>query len=95
MLRCFYSRGWRRFDWPNHRYVNKADTDITAIAFVLDPELGKINTPHGEVSFLQMVGITTNEYEQLKQNPKTTETKKLVEQLQQTNELFITDLKRK
>lgn len=72
-----------------------SDTDITAIAFVLDPELGKINTPHGEVSFLQMVGITTAEYEQLKQNPKTSETKKLMEQLQQTNEFLITDLKRK
>lgn len=34
------------------------DTNLTAIAFVLDPELGKIQTPHGEVQFLQMVGIT-------------------------------------
>lgn len=71
------------------------DTDITALAFVTDPELGKINTPHGEVSFLQMVGLTTSEYEQLKQNPKISETEKLLEKLRQTNELLITDLKRK
>ena len=71
------------------------DTDITALAFVIDPELGKIETPHGEVMFLQMVGITTAEYEALKQNPKTNETQKLIEKLKQTNELLITDLSRK
>jgi hypothetical protein len=61
------------------------DTEITALAFVLDPELGKIETPHGEVMFLQMVGLTTNEYEELKQNPKTNETEKLIEKLRQNN----------
>ena len=71
------------------------ETDITALAFVLDPELGKIKTPHGEVQFLQMVGLTTSEYEQLRQNPKTTETEKLIEKLKQNNEFLITDLKRK
>lgn len=73
----------------------ESDTDITALAFVLDPQLGKIETPHGEVSFLQMVGLTTSEYEQLKQNPKTTETEKLVEKLKETNPMLITDLNRK
>lgn len=71
------------------------ETDITALAFVIDPELGKIETPHGEVIFLQMVGLTTDEYEQLKQNPKTTETEKLIEKLKANNELLITDLDRK
>ncbi len=71
------------------------DTNLTAIAFVLDPELGKIQTPHGEVQFLQMVGITTDEYEQLKQNPKTYETEKLLDQLKINNPLLITDLDRK
>jgi len=70
-------------------------TDITALAFVLDPELGKIETPHGEVSFLQMVGLTTSEYEQLKLNPKLAETEKLMEKLKETNPLLITDLNRK
>lgn len=70
-------------------------TEITALAFVLDPELGKIDTPHGEVMFLQMVGLTTSEYEELKQNPKTTETEKLIEKLKQNNKLLITDLNRK
>jgi len=71
------------------------DTNLTAIAFVLDPELGKIQTPHGEVQFLQMVGITTDEYELLKQNPKLDETEKLLDQLKVNNPLLITDLDRK
>lgn len=71
------------------------DTDITALAFILDPELGKIETPHGEVMFLQMVGLTTAEYEILKQNPKTTETEKLILKLKTNNKLLITDLDRK
>lgn len=70
------------------------ETDITALAFVLDPKLGKIKTPHGEVAFLQMVGLTTAEYEILKQNPKTTETEKLIQHLKTDNNLLITDLDR-
>ncbi|EDM38097.1 hypothetical protein PBAL39_00742 [Pedobacter sp. BAL39] len=71
------------------------DTDITGLVFVLDPELGKIATPHGEVSFLQMVGITSAEVERLKANPGIEETKKLIEELKKDNPLLITDLNRK
>ncbi len=72
-----------------------ADTELTAIAFTLDPEMGKIDTPHGEVQFLQMVGITTTEYEELKKNPKQSEVKKLLEKLRKDNPLLITELNRK
>ena len=68
------------------------DTDITGLIFMLDPELGKIQTPHGEVSFLQMVGITSKELEELLKNPKKTEVEKLANQLRQTNPMLITDL---
>ncbi|MCL6265563.1 suppressor of fused domain protein [Flagellimonas myxillae] len=71
------------------------ETDISAIAFIEDPEMGIIETPNGHVQFLQMVGITTTEYEQLKQNPKTTEAKILLDRLTKENPLLITDLKRK
>lgn len=71
------------------------DTEITALSFVLDPELGKIDTPHGEVSFLQLVGLTTNEFKQLEQNPAPTETEKVIEKLRKDNALLITDLDRK
>ncbi len=42
-------------------------SDLTALAFVNDPELNKINTPNGDVHFLQMIGITTAEFDILKQ----------------------------
>ncbi|QTD39789.1 suppressor of fused domain protein [Sporosarcina sp. Te-1] len=39
------------------------DTELTALAFVEDPELEAIDTPNGRVEFLQMVGITHDELE--------------------------------
>lgn len=71
------------------------DTDITALAFAPDPELGKIDTAHGELTFLQMVGITSAEYEILQLNPTLGETEKLINRLRETNPLLITDLLRK
>lgn len=71
------------------------DTDIVGLIFALDPELGKIKTPHGDVSFLQMVGITSKELERLSANPKTTEVAKLIEEMKVTNPLLITDLNRR
>lgn len=70
------------------------DTQITALAFSIDSELGVIKTPHGEVQFLQMVGITTQEHEEFQQNPTLEETYKLLTRLKRNNELLITDLDR-
>ncbi|CAD0005584.1 suppressor of fused domain protein [Flavobacterium salmonis] len=71
----------------------ETDTDITALVFVEDPEIPKKLTPHGEVSFLQIVGITKSEYESLLENPGTAEA--LVNKLKENNPLLITDLNRK
>lgn len=40
-----------------------ADTQLTALSFVADPGLVTIDTPNGQVQFLQMVGITDDELE--------------------------------
>jgi Suppressor of fused protein (SUFU) len=69
------------------------ETDITAIAFITDPQLGKIDTPHGEVRFLQMFGITTQEFERMKGNELQPE--QLFADEAKRNPLFITDLERK
>jgi len=71
----------------------ETDTDITAIVFINDPEIEKKQTPHGEVSFLQIVGLTTQEYEDIKANPEIRE--ELVNKLKENNPLLITDLNRK
>lgn len=71
------------------------DTDIVGIAFAEDPELGKIITPYGEVSFLQIVGITSKELERLEANPRKSEVAKLLDELRQDNPLLLTDLTRR
>ncbi|MET3876284.1 suppressor of fused domain protein [Chitinophaga sp. OAE865] len=70
-------------------------TEITAFVIALDPELGRIETPHGEVSFLQLVGITNSELEKLMRNPTTTEVAALISDLRKDNPLLITDLNRR
>lgn len=77
------------------RTETKEPVDIVGLAFVLDPELGKIDTPHGEVSFLQMVGLTSKELARLKKNPTTEEVKALIDEMRKDNPLLITDLTRK
>lgn len=71
------------------------ETEITGFVFALDPELGEIETPHGKLSFLQLVGITNAEVELIKQDPTQATIKKLIANLQQNNPLLITDLNRK
>lgn len=77
------------------RTETKEPIDIVGLMFVPDPEIGKIQTPNGEVSFLQMVGITTKELDRLTKNPKTAEVKKLADELRRDNPLLVTDLLRK
>lgn len=43
--------------------ADRADTEVRAAAFTLDPELGDVQTPHGRLEFLQVVGLTSDEYE--------------------------------
>lgn len=71
------------------------DTQITALAFATDSELGHIQTPHGEVQFLQVIGITTKEHEEFLQDPTFATTEKILKRLKIGNDLFILDLDRK
>ncbi|BCJ33443.1 hypothetical protein Athai_09460 [Actinocatenispora thailandica] len=61
----FKSGNW--FEPGHHLNLNgpialdRPDTLIRAVAFVEDPELPAIDTPHGRVRFLQLVGLTLDE----------------------------------
>jgi len=68
------------------------DTAITAMVFYTDPELQKIDTPHGEVNFLQIFGITTAEYAGIREKKYTV--RELLSRHLETNPLLITDLSR-
>ncbi len=78
------------------RLNSTAEINIVGVAFVSDPELGKIQTPHGEVSFLQMVGLTANEMNRITSaNSAYDEVKKVLDEMKTINPLMITDLLRK
>lgn len=78
------------------RLNSKAEIDIVGIAFVLDPGLGKIQTPHGEVAFLQMVGLTSKEMDRIKASDSVyDEVKNVLEEIKAINPLMITDLTRR
>ncbi|WP_280426747.1 suppressor of fused domain protein [Nocardia carnea] len=42
--------------------ADRPDSAIRAMAFIIDPELGEMATPHGILRFLQIVGLTEEEY---------------------------------
>lgn len=65
-------------------------TDKVGVLFFSDPELGTIDTPHGKVTFLQLIGITEEQLERLKKSPE--EGPLLIEEMRMNNPLFITDL---
>ncbi len=71
------------------------NTEIVAVSFVEDKQLGTIKTPNGMVQFLQLVGITASEYEILKQKASFEEMKKFMKDFQSQNPFCITDLDRK
>lgn len=71
----------------------ETDTAIMAMTFELDAELGEIETPHGKVQFLQVVGITQAEYEAILASGNNAES--LLNQLKLQNPYLVTDLTRK
>ncbi len=70
------------------------NTKIVAVAFIEDKELGSIETPNGQVQFLQIVGLTEDEFEAFKINPTLSETEKILDRLKIDNPLLITNLDR-
>ena len=70
----------------------KTKTNITAMAFYTDPEMKELDTPHGHLKFLQVFGITTEEYNDLKNEKYTVED--LLNNHRLNNPLLITDLTR-
>lgn len=78
------------------RLNSTAEINIVGVTFVSDPELGKVQTPHGEVSFLQMVGLTANEMNRITSASSAyDEVKKVLDEMKTTNPLMITDLLRR
>jgi hypothetical protein len=69
-----------------------AETEVTALATVLDPELGAMESVHGRVEFIQFMGITQREYQALRSGPVGCEA--FMEAERKINPLFLTRLDR-
>jgi hypothetical protein len=69
-----------------------SDTDLVGLAFVTDPVLGQIDSPHGAVSFVQAFGLTSVEVDDLLKKRRTCED--IVTEQRRSNPLLITDLRR-
>jgi hypothetical protein len=68
------------------------DSNITSLLVVNDTEAEGINTIHGRVDFLQLVGITERELEVLKEDRN--QATLLVERMKKDNPYLVTDLTR-
>lgn len=89
----FKSGNW--FEPGHHMNLNGPialdhDTQIRAVAFVEDPELRTIDTPHGRVRFLQVVGLTLDEV----RAAELWQVSSLLELLAPRLPLYVTDLGR-
>ncbi|MEU8802480.1 suppressor of fused domain protein [Spirillospora sp. NPDC048819] len=71
--------------------ADRHDSEIRAVTFVTDPELGEISTPHGSVVFLQAVGLATEEYAVLRK----WNVDELMKVLAPHLPLFVTDIDRR
>ncbi len=94
---CFTSgRGFAEYDFINAKgaFEHWGETAIAAFAIAIDPQLGSIDTPHGVVQFLQLVGITQAEFDGLIAD-QGEGVPALLDKLREGNPLLVTDLGRK
>ena len=66
-------------------------TAIVAALFAADPELREIDTPHGRVAFVQLVGVTLDEFDATRR----WDTAGMLEVLARGNPKLVTDLRRR
>ena len=69
------------------------ESKLTALFIVNDTELNTIDTVYGKTDFLQMVGITENDLQKLKEDSDNA--LRLYELIKQDNPYFVTDLNSK
>ena len=68
----------------------ETDTQLTALGFLTDPELGELDTPNGHFMFLQVVGLTEDEMDAM----MCWNGEKFLVELERQIPLCITDLSR-
>lgn len=92
----FESGKWfEQYHWIPANGPIRADseTDIVGLAFLNDPTLKAVDSPHGRVEFIQAFGITQKELDTFKDTKQTAE--EIIEFHMKTNPLLVTDLTRR
>jgi len=92
----FESKKWfEQYHWipANGPIRFDYETDIVGLAFLNDPVLGPIDSPHGRVEFIQAFGITQSELDSFTSTQHTAEA--IIERHRTTNPMLVTDLSRK
>jgi hypothetical protein len=92
----FESGKWfEQYDWIPANGPIRADyvTDIVGLAFLNDPTLQPVDSPHGRVEFIQAFGLTQNELDSFKNTKQTAEG--VIELHRKTNPMLVTDLARR
>ena len=69
------------------------ETEITGILFVKDPQLTEQESQNGKFKFLQIVGLTEEEYSGI--TSKAIDRREFISNLSKSNPLLITDIDRK
>lgn len=72
---------------PGGPITGTPGTRLTALAFTADAQLPAVETPHGRVEFLQVVGITDEELQRMKQSS----TADVLVRLRRRSQLLVTD----
>lgn len=90
-----YEKWFANYHWIPANGPIRADypTDLVGFAFLDDPTLAAIDSPHGRVEFIQAFGITQSEVDALMEGRRTCE--EIVETHRAMNPLLVTDLGRK
>ena len=70
----------------------ESETDIVGVAFVMDDDLREIDTPHGKVVFMQMIGLNTAQLKRLEENSTKEEIMAVVDEIKSVNPKFVCEL---
>lgn len=70
----------------------ESDTDIVGIAFIKDDDLDEIDTPHGKVIFLQIVGLNSEQLKRLENNSTKEEIMTVLNEIKSVNSKFVAEL---
>lgn len=69
-----------------------SETDIVGLAFVKDADLDEIETPHGKVIFLQMVGLNSAQLKRVENNSSQEEVMAVLDEIRVDNPKFVCEL---